>query len=107
MRPPGFRLRTLLVLVILSGLGLGGYTLRRRSDLYRRRAAEMEWIEYEFASIRIGSSKSVAANVEQAREYWAALKRKYRRAARYPWLPVAPDPPEPSPWHVAPHWLPE
>ena len=25
----------------------------------------------------------------------AELKRKYRRAARYPWLPVEPDPPEP------------
>jgi hypothetical protein len=25
-----------------------------------------------------------------------ALKRKYERAARYPWLPVAPDPPEPE-----------
>jgi hypothetical protein len=24
------------------------------------------------------------------------LARKYRRAARYPWLPVAPDPPEPE-----------
>jgi hypothetical protein len=24
------------------------------------------------------------------------LRRKYERAARYPWLPVAPDPPEPE-----------
>lgn len=26
----------------------------------------------------------------------ASLRRKYERAARYPWLPVAPDPPEPK-----------
>jgi hypothetical protein len=26
----------------------------------------------------------------------ASLARKYERAARYPWLPVEPDPPEPE-----------
>jgi hypothetical protein len=31
-------------------------------------------------------------------ERWTALARKWERAARYPWLPVEPDPPEP--------WLP-
>jgi len=29
-------------------------------------------------------------------EYYDALSRKYRAAARYPWHPVAPDPPEPK-----------
>src|SRR4051812_32035732 len=29
------------------------------------------------------------------RTYYAGLVRKYRRAERFPWLPVAPDPPEP------------
>jgi len=29
-------------------------------------------------------------------EYDAAMARKYRRAARYPWLPVEPDPPDPG-----------
>jgi hypothetical protein len=33
-------------------------------------------------------------HAKQAR-YHARLERKYRRAARYPWLPVEPDPPEP------------
>jgi hypothetical protein len=28
-------------------------------------------------------------------EYHAAMVRKYRGVARYPWLPVEPDPPEP------------
>ena len=28
--------------------------------------------------------------------YHSALTQKYERAARYPWLPVAPDPPEPE-----------
>jgi hypothetical protein len=29
-------------------------------------------------------------------DYYAAMKEKYERAARYPFLPVAPDPPEPE-----------
>jgi hypothetical protein len=38
---------------------------------------------------------------EQARqrervEHFERLGLKYERAARYPWLPVAPDPPEPE-----------
>ncbi len=27
--------------------------------------------------------------------YSRSMREKYRRAARYPWLPVEPDPPEP------------
>jgi hypothetical protein len=29
-------------------------------------------------------------------DYHSSLSKKYRRAARYPWLRVAPDPPEPE-----------
>jgi hypothetical protein len=37
------------------------------------------------------------ARKEQGRAaYFAALARKYHRAARYPFLPVPPDPPEPE-----------
>ena len=32
--------------------------------------------------------------------YFAQLKRKYERAARYPWLPVADDP-DPPDWAIA------
>jgi hypothetical protein len=35
-------------------------------------------------------------------DHHAAMARKYERAARYPWLPVAPDPPEPAPPEPAP-----
>ncbi len=31
-------------------------------------------------------------------EWHAALARKYRHAARYPWLPVEPDPSPPDAW---------
>lgn len=29
-------------------------------------------------------------------EYFAAMRAKYERASRYPWLPIAPDPPVPE-----------
>jgi hypothetical protein len=29
-------------------------------------------------------------------DHHAAMAEKYRQAARQPWLPVAPDPPEPD-----------
>ena len=28
--------------------------------------------------------------------YHQAMKQKYERTSRYPWLPVLPDPPEPE-----------
>jgi hypothetical protein len=36
-----------------------------------------------------------AADYARKAEYREALVRKYETAARFPWLPVAPDPPEP------------
>ena len=39
--------------------------------------------------------EALEGHLSQAIEYNAARVRKYRRAARYPWLPVEPDPPEP------------
>jgi hypothetical protein len=32
----------------------------------------------------------------RAREYHSRMAENYRHAARYPWLPVEPDPPEPK-----------
>jgi hypothetical protein len=49
------------------------------------------------------SNRSRAKEYYQAAERWLELAarnndlaRKYERAARYPWLPVEPDPPEPE-----------
>jgi len=39
---------------------------------------------------------SFAALRDARAQYYSDLAAKYRRAARYPWLPVPPDPPEPS-----------
>ena len=40
----------------------------------------------------------ILVQFEQRARYHAALRRKYKRAARYPWLPISPDPlPPPAP----------
>jgi hypothetical protein len=146
MRPSRFKVRTLLILVMLAGVGVGGYVLRRRSAEYRRLAesamsAEMElaelasgfrgiaddesrWLECfsnlrpaPFGPERVAAARRVAglpvssldeirADVdefrclatvcERRRDRQAGIKLKYQYAARYPWLPVEPDPPVPE-----------
>jgi hypothetical protein len=36
------------------------------------------------------------ASLKRLEAYHAEMKQKYERAARYPWLPVEPEPPEPQ-----------
>jgi hypothetical protein len=40
-------------------------------------------------------ARASAAHSARRAAYHSRLRSKYERAARYPWLPVAPDPPEP------------
>ena len=61
-------------------------------------SAAGEMPEDHKAAIRM-SAKDFREDAEQATRraaYHASLKRKYERAARYPWLPVEPDPPPPK-----------
>ena len=38
----------------------------------------------------------IVARMERQTAYYESMARKYERAARYPWLPVEPDPPMPE-----------
>ena len=40
-------------------------------------------------------SRQDVAGMTRGWAYHTAMVRKYRHAARYPWLPVEPDPPNP------------
>lgn len=74
---------------------------RELSETYRGMAAS--WRQMFALGVPPLDSRATAAERE-AREvgdtcqasvdYHAAMRAKYERAARYPWLPVAPDPPE-------------
>lgn len=96
-----FRLRTLMIVVAVVGLLLGGgLTLRRRSAQFRVLAQHHHALA-GFATMTYadGSSTEFRLTPEgyQAKQDWhLVLRDKYKCAARYPWLPVPADPPEPK-----------
>jgi hypothetical protein len=81
---PRITVRRLAVLVALAALCcLVPIRLRQRSAEFERRANE----HYPGAM----SSPTI-----EKMHYHVGMLAKYQHAARYPWLPVAPDPPEPE-----------
>jgi hypothetical protein len=96
--------------VLIAGLVFGGESMRRRSQAFRSRAAECrQWIAVNRAMIGSvaplpnKSAYEMKQEIErleglarQRAEHYQQLEVKYLRAARYPWLPVAPDPPRPE-----------
>ena len=95
-----FSIRTLMILVAIAALIMAGAVLAKRSMDFRALAeeqadSEMASLEYvDDARGEHGDPQRVARG-EQMAAYHRELKIKYERGARYPWLPVAPDPPEP------------
>ena len=82
---PRLTVRGLMVAVAIVGLMSGGRIwLIRRAAAFRDRVV---MVKMSFAR----SEGFTRARSEWLLEMWA----KYERAARSPWLPVAPDPPEP------------
>ena len=112
MRPPRFRLHTLLVAVAVVAVGVSCEAMRRRRAALLGRAAVCGGFVAVNRAI-IGSvsplqagpgptaepvRRAIEATEDRARrraEFYEALRRKYLRAAARPWLPVAPDPPPP------------
>jgi hypothetical protein len=86
---------------LLSGLAHRRAALLRQSVLCDR-AANHESLQgraIEFRYLHWGPATPDVPIMQahyRRSEYFEALQRKYERAARYPWLPVAPDPPEPN-----------
>ena len=112
---PRFRIRTLMIAVAVVGIPLGWLTSRRSS--FQRRSIEhfaalneadrRKWMRYEALDAdgpytRMGyfepasDSDPQVVRFDRLFFYHAELANKYQDAARYPWLPVAPDPPEPK-----------
>lgn len=94
---PRFSLRWLMVAVAVAGVLI--HTERRR-QLFLGRVREIELAQYihedrnhDEAGTWTGSD---LARWLRKQSHYDALKVKYERAARYPWLPVVPDPPEPE-----------
>ncbi len=91
-----FTVRRMMVAVAIAAIVMGGlaerhYRFAKLSDHHL--AALVALIPKVRASIAAGDDE----NPIHERGFWhAKMRAKYFRAARYPWLPVAPDPPEPK-----------
>jgi hypothetical protein len=88
-----FTVRRLMVAVAFVGMALGVIDLWKRRERFGRRAALLREAELFH---RIQSTRWDAVQEIEAADWLGRLADKYERAARYPWLPVAPDPPEPE-----------
>jgi hypothetical protein len=88
-----FTVRQMMIAVaVVAGLASVEAMRRRSSDLQEH--AESHKVE------ACGIALGIRPDPEHRWEAWIAyhmmLSRKYERAAAHPWLPIAPDPPEPK-----------
>ena len=96
-----FTVRRMMVAVCVLAVALFTAVMLRRSYEYRERAlenADAEELSLSYADEGRGENGDPqrVARGEQMAAYHRALRIKYERARWYPWLPVAPDPPEPN-----------
>jgi hypothetical protein len=100
MRPPRFRIRTLMIAVAVVAISLCVEVVRRRQEKYRCLALRHEILEELLKhGHHYGEGYPSSDYLEVRRrlaKYHAQMKTKYVQAARYPWLSVPPDPPPPE-----------
>ncbi len=108
------RLRWLMVAVAIAGVALGVVESVRmgvRAAKYRRMADWFDGMERRCRAIDAMDAGTRAREADLAFDdpyldnpawtrrmipYFGRLEWKYRHAARYPWLPIEPDPPAPD-----------
>jgi hypothetical protein len=96
MRFPRVTIRRLLLLVAVLAVALGiVVALQRRSERFRRRAAEYASAIHTvyFADVNGKDGMMLTATVA---DYHGDLSQKYTAAADRPWLPLESDPPPPD-----------
>jgi hypothetical protein len=101
-----FRVRSMMVVVAIVALSMWAkFQVEARRTYFSqlvRQYDDQRYVASAFAYSGPGGAimdermKADAVRRATASAYYSDLIRKYERAARYPWLPVAPDPPKPS-----------
>jgi hypothetical protein len=98
MRLPRMTTRRWLIAVAVVAVALAASIVIERRRHHFRTLAERH-SSAELSCLGLAGrldSPALAASWKRKAERCARLAQKYRRAARYPWLPVEPDPPEPE-----------
>jgi hypothetical protein len=106
MRHPRFTVRRLMVAVAVVGVIGGGWIEgERRRARFRElvKVYTLQVMNYSAIMYSGPGGEHFEKYVRDRRAknakplaYYTEMLRKYQFAARYPWLPVAPDPPEPE-----------
>lgn len=95
MRIPKFRVRTMMIAILIGGALLGGpIEFARRWLSYKRILKFHGRREYEY--IVLEQSRPLTDAEERKLRWSYDLSLKYLRLRSRPWLPAAPDPPEPQ-----------
>jgi hypothetical protein len=87
---PCFTVRWLMIAVAIVAVVIGGWLWGERRRL---RFADLEYT-HKIQGIPV-LQDGYEQQPSKFKNYHLAMAEKYRFAARYPWLPVAVDPPEP------------
>jgi hypothetical protein len=100
MRPPCVRFTILRMMVVVAIVGLvcSEEVMRRRQAHYLVKAVYHDGKQtspFGRGVYLVNSIQDHSKMRQQSAEWHGQLKLKYMRAARYPWLPIAPDPPSP------------
>ena len=100
MRLPRMTTRRWMVVAAVAALTVASVRLRERSLAYRRQAEHHAWLvaSRDYVVVDMGGmyGDNYGRLSKRGIAYHSAMARKYRHAARYPWLPIEPDPPEPE-----------
>jgi hypothetical protein len=95
MKRPRFTVRRLMIAVAIVGVVLG-VTIERHSRFRKIEAhhqAEFQRIASEIPMFAVNESYDP---LWRRLDWHERMRLKYARATYYPWLPVAPDRPEPK-----------
>jgi hypothetical protein len=89
--------RTMIAVAVVA---LGGWGVRlaqwRAYCLTRAEVDASRAEDYAMRTACLRDEYNRPGMYQRLHDHWAALARKYRGAAARPWLPVAPDPPQPE-----------
>ena len=101
MKLPRFTVRRLMVHVAILALAMAFLDnvampwAARRSEEFRELGQYHRGVSWTIHPVD-RNRRRAGWNSARLLEYHARMAEKYDRAARFPWLPVAPDPPEPE-----------